>query len=140
MSKEIKKAVTMASLESRLGNTASAGAVVTDSNTAKAAGSGSLDVFATPMMIALMERAACECLADALEPGQTSVGTKIDVAHTAASPVGAEITAAATIVHVLGRTVEFTVTASDGTGEIGNGKHTRVIVDSEKFSLKAKQR
>lgn len=123
-----------------LGKTASAGVTVTDSNTAKAVGSGSLDVFATPMMIALMERAACECLADALEPGQTSVGTKIDVAHMAASPVGAKITAAATITHVFGRTIEFTVTANDGTGEIGSGTHSRVIVDSEKFTLKAKQR
>lgn len=123
-----------------IGKTASVSVAVTDSNTAKAVGSGSLDVFATPMMIALMERAACECLADVLNQEQTSVGTKIDVMHTAASPVGAEITAAATIENVAGRTIEFTVTANDGTGEIGKGKHTRVVVDAEKFALKAKKR
>lgn len=140
MNKELKTTVTMTALESRVGKTGSADTTVTDSNTAKAVGSGSLDVFATPMMIALMERAACECLADVLETGQTSVGTKIDAAHIAASPVGAAVTAVATIEHVSGRTVEFTVSAKDNTGEIGHGRHTRVIVNAEKFTMKAKQR
>jgi predicted thioesterase len=90
-----------------LGKTATVVAAVTENNTAKAVGSGSLDVFATPMMIALMERAACECLADCLESGQTSVGTGINVSHTAASPVGVEITATATIEYVFGGRIEF---------------------------------
>lgn len=121
-----------------LGKTASATTTVTEANTAKAVGSGSLDMFATPMMIALMERAACACLADALTDVQTSVGTQISVEHTAASPIGAKITATATIEYVFGRKVEFIVTASDGSSEIGKGKHTRIIVDEERFMTKAR--
>jgi predicted thioesterase len=120
------------------GKTASVTTTVTESNTANAAGSGSLDVFATPMMIALMEQAACKCLADALTDGQTSVGTQVSVEHTAASVIGAEVTATATIEYVSGRKIEFAVTASDGAHEIGNGRHTRVIVDKERFMMKAK--
>lgn len=123
-----------------LGMTATASTIVTESNTAKTVGSGSLDVFATPMMIALMERAACACLADELEPGQTSVGTKISALHTAASPIGMHITANATIEYVFGRKIEFVVTASDETGEIGKGKHTRMIVDVERFMGKTHER
>jgi predicted thioesterase len=117
----------------KLGGTADASVVVTGSNTAATMGSGSLPVFATPSMIALMEQAACQCLAGCLEPGQTSVGTQISAAHTAASPVGAEITAMATIGAVFGRRIEFTVMARSGDTEIGSGKHTRVIVDEAKF-------
>jgi predicted thioesterase len=109
---------------------------VNENNTARAVGSGSLDVFATPMMIALMERAACVILSDMLEEGQTSVGTQIIVSHTAASPIGAAITATATIASVDGRKIEFVVTVRDGVGEIGEGTHTRVIVDEAKFMVK----
>jgi predicted thioesterase len=121
-----------------MGKTATTTATVTGQNTAKAVGSGSLDVFATPMMVALMERAACECLADALEPGQTSVGTRVDIEHTAASPIGAEITATATVADIDGRKIEFEVAANDSNGEIGRGKHTRVIVDEERFMAKVR--
>jgi len=120
-----------------LGKAASASTIVADNNTARAVGSGSLNVFSTPMMIALMERAACECLADCLDDAKTSVGTQINVEHTAASAVGSEITATATIDFVFGRKVEFAVTASDKSGEIGKGKHTRIIVDTESFMKKA---
>ena len=120
-----------------LGKTASVSTIVTDTNTAKAVGSGSLDVFATPMMIALMERAACDCLADGLESCQTSVGTQINVSHNASSPIGTEITATATIESVFGCKVQFAITAADETNEIGNGKHTRVIVDAGRFMKKA---
>jgi len=88
------------------------------------------------MMIALMERAACECLSDCLEEGQTSVGTMVNVEHITASPIGAEITATATIESVFGRKIEFVVTASNGEREIGRGKHTRMIVDAERFMKK----
>ncbi|MCL2775977.1 MAG: thioesterase family protein [Oscillospiraceae bacterium] len=121
----------------KLGKAATVKTIVSESNTAKAVGSGSLDVFATPMMIALMEKVACECLTDGLEQGQTSVGTQVNVSHTAASPLGAEITATATIEYIFGRRIEFTVTASDGAGEIGSGKHTRIIVDSGRCMEKA---
>jgi len=123
-----------------IGKTASVTTTVTESNTAHAVGSGSLDVLATPMMIALMEQAACECLAEALTEGQTSVGTRIDVAHTAASPAGAIITATAAVTGVDGRKIDFDVTASDGAGEIGRGTHSRFIVDAEKFITKANSR
>jgi predicted thioesterase len=121
-----------------VGQTAMATTTVTGQSTARAVGSGSLDVFATPMMVALMERAACECLAGALEPGRTSVGTSIVIEHTAASPIGADITATATVVGIDGRKIEFEVTANDSKGEIGHGKHTRVIVDGERFMAKAR--
>ena len=122
------------------GKTASVKTVVMENNTAKAVGSGILDVFATPMMIALMEKAACACLSDALADGQTSVGTQINAAHTAASPIGAEITATAVIVSVDGRKVDFEISANDGAGEIGRCTHSRFIVDTEKFMTKAETR
>lgn len=122
------------------GKTASAATLVTELNTAKTAGSGSLDVFATPFMVALMEQAACECLKDALEPGQTSVGTKICVEHTNPSPLGAEITATAVITGVDGRRIEFEVTAADAKGEVGRGTHERFIVDVERFMAKTEAR
>jgi len=121
----------------RLGKTASVTVTVDSSNTAKAVGSGSLDVFATPMMIALMEHAACEVLAGALDDGQTSVGTYISANHTAASPIGAKITATATINSVSGRKIEFKVSASDEHRTIGEGKHTRMLVDSKRFMERA---
>jgi predicted thioesterase len=124
----------------KLGKTAEASVTVNEGNTAKTIWSGSLDVFATPMMIALMEQAACECLTDCLETGQTSVGTEINVSHTAASPLGAKITATATIEAVSGRKVDFAVTASDGVGEIGKGKQTRAIVDVARFMKNAEGR
>ena len=97
-------------------------------------------VFATPMMIALMEQAACKCLEEGLGPGQTSVGTEISASHTAASPLGAEITATATIESIIGRKIGFAVSARDQSGEIGNGKHARVIVDAERFMEKTEAR
>jgi len=119
-----------------LGKTATVTTTVTDKNTAKAVGSGSLDVFATPMMVALMEQAACECLTDSLEPGQTSVGTQIRVDHTAASPLNAIIKATATITAVDGRKISFYVSANDNGKEIGCGTHERSIINTEKFMTK----
>ena len=122
--------------KSLIGKSATATTIVTDSNTAKAVGSGSLDVFATPMMVALMEAAACNCLADALKDGQSSVGTQISVDHTAASPLGAEITATATVTGVDGRKITFNLSASDNKNEIGKGIHTRYVIDIERFMAK----
>ncbi len=119
-----------------VGKTASIHAPVTAENTAKAVGSGSLDVFATPMMIALMERASCECLSNILEPDQTSVGTDVCIKHTAASPIGIEVTATATIIGIDERKIEFEVTATDTKGEIGCGTHERIIVNTERFMTK----
>ena len=123
-----------------LGASYSFESAVTEQNTAKAVGSGGLDVFATPMMIAMMERAACAVLSEALENGQTSVGTNINVSHIAASLVGSIVSAEAKIVSVRGRTVTFEVSASDESGEIGTGTHTRVIVDEARFMGRVKKK
>jgi predicted thioesterase len=123
-----------------IGKTASAAMTVTEADTAKTVGSGSLDLLATPVMIALMERAACECLAGILEPNQTSVGSGVDVEHTAASPLGAVITATAAVINADGRKIKFEVSAKDAKGEIGRGTHDRIIVDGERLMEKARGR
>ena len=122
--------------ESIIGKSAAAVTAVKDTNTAKAVGSGNLDVFATPMMIALMEEAACNCLTDILEPGQSSVGTQISVDHTAASPIGSEIIATAAITGIEGRKVTFDISARDNKNEIGKGTHTRFVIDAARFMSK----
>ena len=118
-----------------LGKTATAKLVVDKEHTAQTVGSGSLPVFSTPMLIALMEKSACNCIADGLEEGETSVGTKIEVEHTAASLIGARIIAEARVEAIFGRRIEFTLTARDEKldKQIGYGKHTRMIIDEEKF-------
>lgn len=107
--------------------------VVSKSNVASAVGSGRLDVFATPMMVALMEQAAAECIQGELEEGQTSVGTKICVFHSSATPLGCTVTATAKVTGIDRKKVEFEVLAQDETGEIGSGTHTRFVVDSAVF-------
>lgn len=120
-----------------VGAVGTASTVVTPENTAAAVGSGSLPVFATPYMIALMENAACNAIADALEDGQSSVGTKLDVSHDAATPVGMHVTAKAELVEVDRRRLVFRVTASDDAGPIGQGTHERFLIMAEKFLAKA---
>ena len=93
-----------------VGAVGTASTVVTPENTAAAVGSGALPVFATPYMIALMENAACNAIADGLEEGQSSVGTKLDVSHDAATPVGMHVTAKAELVEVDRRRLVFRVT------------------------------
>ncbi|ABB15551.1 thioesterase family protein [Carboxydothermus hydrogenoformans] len=108
--------------------------------TAKAVGSGSLEVFATPMMVALMEKAAVNAVAVALSPGETTVGTKIEVSHIKASPVGALVEAKAKLISVEGRKLTFLVEAFDEQGKIGEGRHERVRVNIEKFLEKVSSR
>ncbi|PWL98997.1 MAG: thioesterase [Clostridiales bacterium] len=110
---------------------------VTDEVTAAAVGSGMLPVFATPSMIALMEKAAAESVAPQLDAGMTTVGTKLDVAHTAATPVGMTVRAETELTEIDGRRLVFTVRAFDELGEIGSGTHERFIVNAEKFLAKA---
>ena len=110
--------------------------VVGESNTAAAMGSGDMDVFATPAMVALMENAAMNAVAACLPEGSTTVGTAIDVSHVKASPVGALIKATACLTAIDGRKLTFSVSAADGAGTIGEGTHTRYIVDREKFLAK----
>lgn len=106
-------------------------------DTAKEVGSGSLMVYATPCMVALMEGAACEAIADALPSGKTSVGTELNIRHISATPVGLEVRAEAELTAVEGNTLTFAVTAFDEAGKIGEGTHKRVIVTEQKFLDKA---
>lgn len=111
-------------------------AVVDGARTARAVGSGSAEVFATPMMIALMEAAAVDCVAAHLAPGETSLGTHVDVSHRAATPLGGAVEATAELVEVNGRSLVFRVEARDGQGLIGEGRHMRSVVDEARFMLK----
>lgn len=106
-------------------------------DTAREVGSGDLLVYATPCMVALMEGAACEAIADALPDTQTSVGTALTIEHTSATPVGMDVRAEAEVTEVAGKVITFTVTAYDEAGIIGTGTHKRVIVNSQKFLDKA---
>jgi len=117
-------------------STATATTTVDQTNTALAMGSGNLGVFATPAMIALMEQAACAAIAHGLQEGQSSVGTAISVQHTAASPVGAQVSATATATAVNGRQIDFDVVAHCGESEIGRGTHTRFVIDAARFMEK----
>ena len=106
-------------------------------NIAKTVGSGSLEVFATPMMVALMEKAAAAAVADCMENDEKTVGTKLDIANTTATPLKMKVSAYAEVTEVNGREITFRVTAKDEAGEIGKGTHKRVIVNSQKFLDKA---
>ncbi len=111
--------------------------IVTEEKTAKAMGSGELPVYATPAMIALIEKTAWMSVAGELEEGQGTVGTKLAVEHVSASPLGAHITCKTTLVGVDRRRLLFSVEVSDDAGIIGQGTHERFIVDNEKFVTKA---
>lgn len=115
------------------GLTGEATTAVTTENTALTLGSGTVAVFATPALAALMEAAALDTLRNALEPGQTSVGVHLDVQHLAATPVGMIVRAEARLMTVEGRRLTFRVAAFDGVEQIGVGTHQRVIVDTERF-------
>ena len=106
-------------------------------DTAKEVGSGDLLVYATPCMVALMEGAACEAIAEALSDTQTTVGTGLNIEHIAATPVGLEVRAEATVTAVEGKVITFEVNAFDEAGQIGKGTHKRVIVNAQKFLEKA---
>ena len=111
-------------------------AVVNDSNTAQAACSGALPVFGTPFMCALMEEAAWKSIAPHLEPGQSTVGTKLDITHDSATPVGMKVWAESEITQVDGKRLVLKVAAFDERGPIGQGTHERFIVTDERFLSK----
>lgn len=105
---------------------------VSKADTAIAVGSGDLPVLGTPVVLAWCEEATCAALE--LTPDQTSVGTRVDLEHLAASPVGTEVTATATVIHTDGRLVRFQVAALDTSGTLlASGEIRRVIVDRERF-------
>jgi len=124
-------------MEITVGMKATVGTTVEREDTAREVGSGDLLVYATPCMVALMEGAACEAIADCLSDSQTTVGTALNIEHTSATPVGMDIRAEAEVTEVAGKVITFTVTAYDESGVIGTGTHKRVIVNSQKFLEKA---
>lgn len=109
-------------------------------NTAAAMGSGTLEVFATPAMIALMEYTAWTSVQEELEEGCGTVGTRLEVTHDAPTPLGMEVTCESELVKVEGRKLTFEVRVYDERGEVGKGLHERFIVNNEKFQEKANRK
>ena len=105
-------------------------------NTATAVGSGVLEVFATPCMLALMEKTACDSVIPYLEEGNGTVGTEVNIKHVAATPIGMTVRCESELIEVDGRRLVFTVAAYDDAGIIGEGTHERFIVNNEKFQTK----
>lgn len=111
--------------------------LVSEQNSAIAAGSGTLPVFATPWMCALMEQASWTAVASALAPGESTVGTKLDITHSSATPLGLKVWAESEVTLVDGKRIEFKVTAYDEKGLIGEGTHERFQINDERFLSKA---
>ena len=120
-------------MEITIGMKGEVSSLVEKEDTAAMVGSGSLLVYATPCMVALMEGAACEAIAPALSEDKTSVGTALDISHISATPVGLEVRAEAEVTAVEGKIITFQITAYDEAGKIGEGTHKRCIVSSQRF-------
>jgi predicted thioesterase len=110
--------------------------VVGDGDTARALGSGSVDVLGTPRLVALLEEATIDAVEGFLDNGFTTVGMRVQVDHLQPTPVGAEVFAEAYLDKIEGRRITFTVTASDSGGLVAAGKVTRVMVDVNRFMSK----
>ena len=110
--------------------------LVTDADTARALGSGVVDVLGSPRLVALCEEACCRALENALDEGTTTVGMRVQFDHLQPTPVGAEVTAEAVLEKIDGRRLKFTVSASDPGGLVAAGKITRVVVDLDRFMSK----
>ncbi|MEM9515156.1 MAG: hotdog domain-containing protein [Actinomycetota bacterium] len=110
--------------------------VVGEADTARALGSGNVDVLGSPRLIALCEEASCNALSGALEPGMSTVGMRIQFDHLQPTPIGAEVVAEAVLEKIDGRRLKFTVSASDPGGLVAAGKITRVVIDVERFMSK----
>lgn len=105
--------------------------------TAKTIGSGTLEVLATPAMVALMEKAAWTSVAEHLAPGYGTVGTMLQITHVRPTPLGKIVTSSSELIEVDGRRLVFHLSASDEQGLIGEGTHERFIIENEKFMAKA---
>ena len=127
-------------MEITVGMKAEVFSFVEKEDTAKEVGSGSLLVYATPCMVALMEGAACEAIEEAMDDDKTTVGTELNIQHISATPVGMDVRAEAVVTAVEGKVITFALRAFDEAGEIGRGTHKRVIVNSQKFLDKAYQK
>ncbi len=127
-------------MEIHPGLSGSAELVVGDEHTAPRIGSGKVHVLATPVMINVIEAAALAAIEHLLPPGYQSLGTRLDVRHIAATPVGMKVTATAVVTKVESRTVTFRVEARDEKDLIGDGTHERVIVNVEKFDARVQKK
>ena len=120
-------------MEITVGMKGKVSSLVEREDTALEVGSGSLLVYATPCMVALMEGAACEAISAALPEDKTSVGTALSISHLAATPVGLEVYAEAEVTEVDGNTITFALTAYDESGKIGEGTHKRAVITTQRF-------
>ena len=114
--------------------------MVTEENTAKAVGSGTLDVFATPAMTALMEMTAWKSVAPFLEDGDGTVGTLLQITHDAPTPLGMKVFCESELLEIDGRRLVFHVAAFDEKGKIGEGRHERFVINNERFAAKAEKK
>lgn len=114
--------------------------VVCPENTAKSVGSGSLEVFATPAMAALMEKTAANSVQAHLGEGEGTVGTSLDIKHLAATPIGLTVICESELVEIDRRRLVFTLKVTDGVDLIGEGTHERFIINNEKFMAKAESK
>ena len=114
--------------------------IVTEELTAQAIGSGELPVLATPAVIALAEETAWRSVAAFLEPGQGTVGTKLDVEHISATPVGMKVKCETELTEIDRRKLTFSVVVFDEAGVVAKGTHCRFIVENEKFLKKAESK
>lgn len=124
----------------RSGLNGEASTLVDDHNTAQAIGSGSVPVFATPAMAALVEAAAVNAVAEVLGEDQTTVGVSLDLQHLAATPIGMTVRAEAKLVNVEGRRLTFRVTAYDDIEQIGIGSHQRMLVETSRFLARTQKK
>lgn len=113
---------------------------VAEEHTAPRVGSGKIPVLATPVMINVIEAAALACCESLLPDGHQSLGTKLAVSHIAATPVGMEIEATATVTRIDGRQIHFTVAVRDERDLIGEGTHERVVVNVERFDKRVQEK
>lgn len=114
--------------------------IVGTRDTAPHVGSGKIKVLATPVMVSLMEEAALHAVEGLLSEGHQTVGTRLDISHTAATPVGMRVTARAELIKVDGRKLTFRVSAEDETELIGEGTHERIIVNVARFDERTQQK
>ena len=114
--------------------------IVTADKTAETMGSGTLPVFATPAMVALMENTAAESVETLVGEGNTTVGTVINVKHLAADPVGAEVTCESELVEVDGRKLTFEIKVFDREGVVGEAYHERFVIDKTRFMDKVQKK
>ncbi len=117
----------------RPGLTGTAAVVVTHDRLATAVGSGNAPVYASPMLVAALEAAAVNCVEHLMPADHQSLGTHLDISHTAPTPLGLTVTATATLIAVSGRKLTFAVSAHDGVEQIGSGTHARIVVDTPRF-------